>query len=70
MMCQLNVYVVCNLATECKKDGSKKRSAYTLTDVCYRPLHWILPLIGNMGATSLEKILLRKLPLYWKQPNG
>ena len=30
MMCQLNVYVVCNLATECKKDGSKKRSAYTL----------------------------------------
>ena len=30
MMCLLNVYLVCNHATECKKDGCKKRSAYTL----------------------------------------
>ena len=24
MMCLLNVYLVCNNATECKKDGCKK----------------------------------------------
>ena len=31
MMCLLNVYMVCILATECKKVGCEKRSAYTLT---------------------------------------
>ena len=32
MMCLLNVYnLVCNLAAECKKDGCKKRLAYTLS---------------------------------------
>ena len=36
MMCMLNVYLVCNLATECIKDGCKKRSAYTLsTELVY-----------------------------------
>ena len=31
MMCLLKVYLVCNLATECKKDGCKKGSEYTLS---------------------------------------
>ena len=30
MMCLLNVYLVCNLATECKKDKCQKQLAYTL----------------------------------------
>ena len=34
MMCLLNVYLVCNHATKCKKDGCKKRSAYTLRPEC------------------------------------
>ena len=29
----VKVYLVCNHATECKKDGCKKRSAYTLSTV-------------------------------------
>ena len=37
MMCLLNVYLVCNLATECKKDGCEKRSAYTLMNLRQTP---------------------------------
>ena len=34
----------------------------------YESLQWTLS-IETIGATSLEKILGRKLPLHWKQLN-
>ena len=35
-----------------------------------KSLHWILPLLENTRVTSMEKILVGKLQLHWKQANN
>ena len=75
-MCLLNVYLVCNLATECKKDGCKKRSAYTLIIKMYRKArnkvsyainkakrnYYFQKISSDMNPRDLRKTLKTVLP--------
>ena len=54
-MCLLNVYFLCNLATECKKDGCKKRSAYILTTFRLLPEVTHSQKLGGGGPLSGQK---------------
>ena len=71
MMCLLNVYLVCNHATECKKDGCKKRLAYTLSVhqwVCMNMSHET----GHMMPTAHLRIIVLRIKCSYEKcmPSG